>query len=151
MTRTILNTAALVAGLAGILFQLLHLPGADVLLPLGFGLLLASTLLFTARANAAAGTPAPLSYLLVATLALAILSTAFKLLHWPGVNLLGLLTLALAAASSGALLLARTAVVGSRQLLTVLLVFFTLFFGLLVLPATPAAAPATSPTAASGR
>ncbi len=146
-TKTILNAAALVLVSLGIFFKLEQWAGADIMMLVGFGLLLISTLALTAGDNTAAGMPAGLNYAIVAALAAGILGTVFKLMHWQGSNPMALVAVVLLVVASVLLLASKAAVSGSRQLLTVTFLFLALSLAcLLFLQKRPAA---TEPIAAT--
>jgi membrane-bound ClpP family serine protease len=126
--KTILNAAALVLGLVGIYFKHQYWAGADILLLAGFVLLLISTVAFTIGDNTAAGVPASLNYTMVATVAVGILSTVFKVLHWEGADMLVLVTLLLMVILALLFVFSKAAVASSRQFLAVAFVYFTLSF-----------------------
>lgn len=155
-TKTIINAATLLLVAVGIFFKLERWAGANVLLLSGFGLLLVSILAFTVSENAAAGMPAGLNYTAVAALAVGILATLFKLLHWDGGSLLVLLAVGLQAVVSVLLLTSRATIVGSRQLLTVTFLYITLTFAALFFlqkhqVSAPSAAPPVAAVHQAGR
>ncbi|WP_201982909.1 hypothetical protein [Hymenobacter rubidus] len=126
--KSILNAAALIVGLVGIYFKSQWWAGADLLILIGFGLLLISTVAFTIGENKAAGVPDSLNYLMVATLAVGIIGAVFKMWHWAGGNLLVLGVLVLMAVLSLMLIVSKATVTSSRQFLAVAFVYFTLTF-----------------------
>jgi membrane-associated HD superfamily phosphohydrolase len=128
-SKKVLNGAALVLGLLGVYFKVQWWAGADVLILLGFAMLLVSVLGFTARANAEVGTSGALNYVMVATLVVGIMGVVFKFLHWPGHGVF-------ITASTGLLLvlalmlIAAKKMVFSDQFVTVLAVFSCLVIAL---------------------
>ncbi|MCC3156640.1 hypothetical protein LJ737_05285 [Hymenobacter sp. 15J16-1T3B] len=150
MIKTVLNAAALLIGLTGIFFKGSHWAGADILILTGFGLLLVSIVAFTVGANAEAGVPGPLNYLMVGALAVGVISALFRMMHWQGGAMLGLVMVGLMVVLCVMLLAAKGSVGASRQFLTVTFLFFTLVFAFLALPmrqADAAAAQAATPQA----
>lgn len=146
-TKTIINAAALVLGLLGVFFKVEQWAGADILLLAGFGLLLISTLAFTAGENTAAGAPSGLSYAIVAALTVGILAAVFKVLHWQGGDMVVLVSMALLVAVCAMLLASSAKAVASRQLLTVVFVYITLAFAVVYFLRRPApASPAVATT-----
>ena len=129
-TKQVLNGAALVLGLLGVYFKIHWWYGANLLLLLGFGALLASVLGFTARANAEAGTSDLLNYVMVATLTVGILGVVFRVMHWPGDGLLVWTSDGLLLVLALMLIFSNNRVV-SHQFVTVLAIFFALVIALL--------------------
>ncbi|GAA4361228.1 hypothetical protein GCM10023185_28160 [Hymenobacter saemangeumensis] len=149
--KTILNAAALILGMVGIYFKAQHWAGADILMLAGFGLLLISAAAFTLRDNAEAGTPAALSYVMVASLVVFILAAVFRTLHWNGTELMGMLSGGLILILSLMLIFSKAPIVASRQYVTVLIISFTLLSAMLNLlarrpPQQVAATPAQEMT-----
>ena len=129
----------------GIFFKFEWWAGADALMLVGFFLLLVSTVAFTARANTEAGTPSALNYLMVATVAVAVLALIFKSMHWQGGFALSMGAGVLLLLLSLMLLTSKPAVVASRQFVTVLVIFATLLISMLNLPNRQGAAVAAAP------
>lgn len=130
MIKTVLNAAALLIGLTGIFFKGNHWAGADMLILTGFILLLVSAAAFTVGENKAAGLPALLNYVMVATLVIGILGVIFKAMNWPGAFILNVSTGLLLVVLSVALLATRT-ITASRQFVTVFVIWFALVAALL--------------------
>ncbi|RAK68237.1 hypothetical protein [Hymenobacter edaphi] len=146
MIKTVLNAAALLVGLTGLFFKASHWAGADILILTGFVLLLVSILAFTVSANAEAGVSAPLNYLMVGVLTVGVVSALFRMMHWQGGAMLGVVMVALMVLLCVMLLAGKGNIGASRQFLTVTFLFFTLVFAFLALPMRRAA---TAETAAA--
>jgi|GEM_PF-3602234 len=144
--KTILNAAALILGMVGIYFKANHWAGADILMLVGFGLLLISAVAFTLRDNSEAGTPAALNYVMVATLVVGILAAVFKTLHWNGSDLVAMCSSALILILSLMLIFSKAPVVASRQFVTVFVISVALLTSILgMLARRPVVPIATAP------
>jgi hypothetical protein len=128
--KNVLNGASLLVGITGIFFKMQWWRGADLLMLVGFSLLLISAVVFTVGENKAAGTPPALNYVMVVTLAVGILGLTFKAMNWRGAFVLstgtGLLLLVLSI-----MLLTSKAVTASRQFITVFVIWFALVASIL--------------------
>ncbi|WP_400193242.1 hypothetical protein [Hymenobacter sp. B81] len=145
MIKTLLNAAALLIGLTGIFFKANYWAGADILMLTGFALLLISIVAFTVSDNNEAGVNGAINYLMVATLAVGAIASVFKVMHWEGGGMMGLLSVVLMLLLTVMLLLSKSKIGASRQFLTAAFVLFTLDFAILSMPRKEVA-PATAET-----
>lgn len=80
--------SALITGITGGLFKIMHWNGANIMLILAFALLLINTLVFVFRENRKTGASEFTNGMSILALSVAIISAVFRMLHWPGADLI---------------------------------------------------------------
>jgi hypothetical protein len=128
MVKPLLNAAALLIGLIGVVFKANWWAGANVLMLLSFGLLLLAVLIFPFRDNRSVGVSNVLNYALVGTLSLGILNAMSRMIGWQGSELMDGITIGVLVMLCALLLVWRSEVGASRQFLASAFVFFTLYY-----------------------
>ena len=96
--KKIVHYAAIGLLLAGVLFKIMHWPGANALLVLGSAANLVSGILQhgAGKAEGDSGTP---YLLLTAALSTTILGALFKIMHWEGADIIGVVSMFLTLAA----------------------------------------------------
>jgi hypothetical protein len=129
--RTIVNILTLVIIMLGGFFKTNHWEGANIMLLIGT-LLLMVTVIFAVKDLKLDGFPATITYLIAATLIFHFLGTIFKSLHWEGAGMLILIVYILTVITAIALILNRTEIKFSKQLLITLFLYLVLIMNLLM-------------------
>jgi len=111
--------------LAGILFKIMHWPGANALIVVGSMINLVSGILHhgEGKAEGESGTP---YLLLTATLGWTIVAMLFKTMHWPGGDFIGLVSI-FATLAAILVLATRKIQVSSSYVSSYFLAMFTIF------------------------
>ena len=124
MKKTV-HFVAIGALLAGILFKIMHWPGASALIVVGSMINLVSGILHhgEGKAEGDSGTP---YLLLTATLGWTIVATLFKTMHWTGADFIGLVSIIITLVAL-LVLATRKVNVSSSYVSSYLLAMFTIF------------------------
>lgn len=83
----ILGTA-LISGITGGIFKIMHWNGANIMLIIAFALLLTNTLVFVFRENRKTGASVFTNTMSILALSVAIVSAVFRMLHWPAADII---------------------------------------------------------------
>ncbi len=75
--------AALIVGIGGSIFKIMHWPGANIMLVLAFMLLFVNTLFFVFQENRKSGASEFTNLMSVSALCLGIAGAIFRMMHWP--------------------------------------------------------------------
>jgi hypothetical protein len=75
--------SALILGIGGSIFKIMHWYGADILLVLAFTLLFVNTLFYVFQENRKSGASEFTNLMSVVALCMGIAGAVFRLLHWP--------------------------------------------------------------------
>ena len=123
--KKIIHYAAVGLLLAGVLFKIMHWPGANALIVLGSAANLVSGILQhgAGKAEGDSGTP---YFLLTAALSTTILGALFKMMHWEGGDFIGLVSMLLTLAAVF-VLASKPVHVSSNYVSSYLLAMFVVF------------------------
>ena len=128
--KKILNIAAFVLAVAGVLSKANHWPGANIALILSGATMLVTLFLFGVKDNKEAGLSNGLNYFLVGTLALFIVGIIFKIQHWPSAGIFVVMGYALAFLLPIIIIVQKRDFKVSRQFTVTFLTYFIILISL---------------------